>query len=151
MSHQDWELLIAVNLSAPFYFMQASLPHILKTRGAIVNGSSPAGELARPYSAAYTASKAGLTQMTRSLAAEFIGQNIRINMVSYSGIVMSAASASNLPPDLDPKLFHKAETAARAPIALEKVADMFAFLASDAASGFHGSCVTIDNGVSLGV
>jgi NAD(P)-dependent dehydrogenase (short-subunit alcohol dehydrogenase family) len=146
---EDWELTLAVNLSAPFYLTQAALPQLLKHNGAVVSVLSCVAVQANAYTAAYTASKAGLAQMTKALAAEFIGETVRINTVSFGGAAMNAASAAHIPADLDPKLFQRFNSV-RARIEVEEVADVIAFLVSDAARGFHGTCVTLDNGVSLG-
>ena len=145
----DWERTIAINLSAPFYLIQAALPHLLKTEGAAVSVLSCVAVLAHPYTAAYTASKAGLAQLTKSLALEFIGDKVRINSVSFGGAALSPTSAATFPEDLDPKLFQKFSTV-RPRIEVEEVAEVIAFMVSDAARGFHGTCVTLDNGVSLG-
>jgi NAD(P)-dependent dehydrogenase (short-subunit alcohol dehydrogenase family) len=148
-SQDDWELSLAINLSAPFYLTQAALPQLLKTEGAVVTVISGVAVLAEPYTAAYTASKAGVTQMMKSLAKEFIGEKVRINLVSFGGAAMNPAAKQSIPSNLDPKLFQRFSPV-RPRIEIEKVADVVAFLVSDAASGFHGTCVTLDNGVSLG-
>lgn len=148
-AQQDWERTIAINLSAPFYLTQAALPHLLKSEGAVVSVLSCVTALANPYVAAYTASKAGLAQMMKSLAKEFIDEKVRINTVSFGGAALSPTSAANFPANMDPKVFHRFSSV-RPRLVVEKVAEIIAFMVSDAASGFHGSCVTIDNGVSLG-
>jgi NAD(P)-dependent dehydrogenase (short-subunit alcohol dehydrogenase family) len=129
--------------------MQAALPHLISAGGAVVSVLSPVAVLAHPYTAAYTASKAGLAQMTKALAAEFFGENVRINAVAFGGANMGKRAAAGLSPDLDPRLFQKFSSV-RSRIELNEIADVIAFLVSDAARGFHGSCVTIDNGISLG-
>jgi NAD(P)-dependent dehydrogenase (short-subunit alcohol dehydrogenase family) len=68
MAEADWEATLAVNLSAPFYLFQAALPHLLAANGAMVSVGSCAAFMASPFTAAYTASKAGLAQMTKALA-----------------------------------------------------------------------------------
>jgi NAD(P)-dependent dehydrogenase (short-subunit alcohol dehydrogenase family) len=145
----DWERTLAINLSAPFYLIQAALPHLIKVGGAVINVLSPVAVSVHPLTAAYTASKAGLAQLTRSLAKEFISDNVRINAVLFGGAPMGRRASAGIPADLDPKLFQKSPSA-RSPIAIESVADAIAFLASDAAAGFHGSVVSLDNGISLG-
>lgn len=145
----DWERTLAINLSAPFYLMQAALPHLISAGGAIVNVLSPVAVGAHPLTAAYTASKAGLAQLTRSMAKEFLADNVRINAVLFGGTAMGNRAAAGVPPDLDPKLFQKSPST-RPAIPIEAVADAIAFLASDAAAGFYGSIVSLDNGISLG-
>ena len=148
-SQDDWEQSLAINLSAPFYLTQAALPHLLTSEGAVVTVISCVASLAHPYTAAYSASKAGVAQMTRALAIEYRSEKVRINLVSFGGAALSRKSASTMPSDLDPKLFQKFSSV-RPAIELCEVANVIAFLVSDAARGFHGTCVTIDNGVTLG-
>jgi NAD(P)-dependent dehydrogenase (short-subunit alcohol dehydrogenase family) len=145
----DWERTLAINLSAPFYLMQAALPHLIKASGAVVSVLSPVAVSVHPLTAAYTASKAGLAQLTRLLAKEFIAEKVRINAVLFGGAAMGKRATSGIPADLDPKLFQKSPVA-RSPVEVDSVADAIAFLASDAAAGFHGSIVSLDNGISLG-
>ena len=64
----------------------ACLPHLLETKGNIVNMSSSAGVFGQPYSAAYSASKGGVSLMTRAMAVEFSRRGVRINAVAPAGI-----------------------------------------------------------------
>jgi NAD(P)-dependent dehydrogenase (short-subunit alcohol dehydrogenase family) len=64
MATADWNLVLAVNLSAPFFLSQAALPHLIETSGAIVNVSSLAAHIPTAYQVAYGASKAALSHMT---------------------------------------------------------------------------------------
>ena len=63
----DWQRVIAVNLTGTFLMCQAVLPHILENGGNIVNTASNAGLQGLAYSAAYCASKGGVVQLTRAL------------------------------------------------------------------------------------
>jgi len=65
MSPEDWQRTISVNLTAPFLLIKAALPHLRKTRGAIVNIGSVEGLGSNPMHSAYGASKAGLHGLTR--------------------------------------------------------------------------------------
>ena len=60
MRAADWQRTLAVNLSAPFYLIQAAIPHLLKAQGAVVNVTSSAAFVGEAYAAAYCAAKAGL-------------------------------------------------------------------------------------------
>jgi NAD(P)-dependent dehydrogenase (short-subunit alcohol dehydrogenase family) len=150
VSIKDWELSLALNLSAPFYLIQASIPHLLKSDGAVVNVTSCVSVLATPYNAAYTASKAGLTHMTMSLAMEYIHEPIRFNLVSPGAMATNTGTMASIPDDLDPSLF-KRSSSSRGMVGVEDVADLISFLASDASRSYHGTCITIDKGVSLGL
>jgi NAD(P)-dependent dehydrogenase (short-subunit alcohol dehydrogenase family) len=150
VSKRDWDYSIALNLSAPFFLMQAAIPHLLKSNGAVVNVTSPVSVLASAFTAAYTASKAGMSQMTKSLAMEYIHESIRFNLVSPGGLPTDTGSVARIPDDLDPALF-KRSSPARGTVSVDDVADIVAFLASDASRSYHGACISLDKGVSLGL
>lgn len=149
MSGNDWDKTLAVNLSAPFHLIQAALPQLLAANGAVVNVTSCAAHLGQAYTAAYCATKAGLTHLTKSLAMEYIHQPIRFNAVAPGGMMTAlAASLRNLQ-DADAELV-KRYSPLRGMVEIEDVAEMIAFLASDAASGYHGACINIDKGITAG-
>jgi meso-butanediol dehydrogenase / (S,S)-butanediol dehydrogenase / diacetyl reductase len=150
MAAADWDKTIAINLSAPFFLIQAAIPHLLKTNGAVVNVTSCAAFTGQAYLAAYSATKAALTHMTKSLAMEYIHKPIRFNAVAPGG--MATALASNmrsLPNDVDVSLL-KRFTPLRGLVEIDDVAAMVAFLASDAARGYHGASISIDSGITAG-
>jgi NAD(P)-dependent dehydrogenase (short-subunit alcohol dehydrogenase family) len=85
--------------------------------------------------------------MTKVLAKEFIDQPIRINCLAPGSMSVSSGNAARIPDNVD---MSKVQKLSRALITVEDVAAVVAFLASDAAVGFHGACLTMDNGLSLG-
>lgn len=147
MAEEDWEATLAVNLSAPFYLLQAALPHLLAANGTVTSVGSCAAFMASPMTAAYTASKAGLAQMTKALAKEFIDQPIRINYLAPGSMSVSSGNAAKIPGNVD---MSKVQKLSRNLIDVTEVAAVVCFLASDASVGFHGACVSMDNGLSLG-
>lgn len=150
MAAGDFQKTLAINLGAPFYLIQAAIPHLLKTHGAVVNVTSCAAFVGQAYLAAYSATKAGLNHMTKSLAMEYMHQPIRFNAVAPGG--MPTALASNmrsLPKDVDVSLV-KRFSPLRGLVEIDDVATMVAFLASDAARGYHGAVISIDNGITAG-
>lgn len=150
MPKQDWEKTIAVNLSAPFFLSQAAIPYLLEQDGAIVNVSSSATSVGEAYAAAYCASKAGLTHMTKAMAMEYIHKPIRINAVAPGGMSTAIMSnMSNMPKDLDRSLIDRF-VPLRGMVEVEDVANLVAFLSSDAARGYHGACISIDKGITAG-
>lgn len=147
MAEADWEATLAINLGAPFFLFQAAVPHLIDARGAMVSVGSSGAFMAPPFTAAYTASKAALVQMTRVLAKEFIDQPIRINCLAPGSMSVSSGNTARIPGNVD---MSKVQKLSRSLITVENVATIVAFLASDAAVGFHGACLTMDNGLSLG-
>lgn len=140
---------LAVNLAAPFHTMQAAIPHLLETGGAIVNVASAMGITAQAYNAAYCATKAGLIQMTKALAMEFMHSPIRINAVAPGGMMTPLIRCMLTLEDTDPSLLARTSPL-RGVLEPDEIADTVVFLASDAARGYHGSCLVIDNGMCAG-
>jgi NAD(P)-dependent dehydrogenase (short-subunit alcohol dehydrogenase family) len=149
MSTVDWDKTLAVNLSAPFHLIQAALPNLLESHGAIVNVTSCAAHIGQAYTAAYCASKAGLTHLTKALAMEFMQQPIRINAVAPGGMMTTLAMGITKLQDPDPSLLKRYHPL-RGVVEIDDAAEMVAFLASDAARGYHGAVINIDKGVTAG-
>jgi NAD(P)-dependent dehydrogenase (short-subunit alcohol dehydrogenase family) len=149
MAGEDWERVIAVNLSGTFYMCQAALPHLIAHRGNIVNMASNAGLMGQAYTAAYGASKAALVNLTKSLAMEYMKEPIRVNALAPSGTVTRLALGVTFPDDPDPDLTRR-YAGMRGVSRPEEVAEAVAYLASDAAGSVHGAVWSMDNGVTAG-
>ncbi len=145
----EWDMTIAINLSAPFFLSQAAIPHLLDASGAIVNVASSAAFVGEAYVAAYCASKAGLVQMTKAMAMEYVRQPIRINAVAPGGMITNIATGMTIPPDADFELI-KRYSGLRGLVEVADVADLIATLASDAGRGYHGACISLDAGITAG-
>ena len=91
MSREEWERTLRVNLTAPFLFIKAALPHLRAARGSIVNIGSIEGLGSNPLHAAYSASKAGLHGLTRAVAVDY-STEVRCNAVA-PGWTVSGSSA----------------------------------------------------------
>jgi NAD(P)-dependent dehydrogenase (short-subunit alcohol dehydrogenase family) len=149
MPADKFERLLAVNLKAPFYLMQAAIPHLLETDGAVVNVTSTASFVGQAYSSAYCASKAGLTHMTKTLAMEYMHKPIRFNAVAPGGMETNLVADIAFPEGASLDLVQR-YSGIRGLIEVDDVADVVAFLASPAARAFHGDCITIDKGITAG-
>lgn len=149
MSTADWDKTIAVNLSAPFHLIQAAIPHLLASRGAVVNVTSCAAHVGQANTVAYCATKAGLSHMTKALAMEYMHRQIRFNAVAPGGMMTALAAGFRNLQDADPTLI-KRYSPMRGLVEIDEVADMVAFLATDAAQGYHGAIINIDNGITAG-
>ena len=149
MALADWQLIIAVNLSAPFHLIQAAIPHLLAADGAVVNVASTAAYIGQAYSAAYCASKSGLLNLTKSLAMEYSHKPIRFNAVAPGGMATAISDGFNLPEGGDMSLVMR-YSGLRGMVDVDDVAEMIAFLASPSASGYHGACISIDKGITAG-
>jgi NAD(P)-dependent dehydrogenase (short-subunit alcohol dehydrogenase family) len=149
MRAADWEKTLAVNLSAPFYLIQAAIPHLLKSQGAVVNVTSSAAFVGEAYAAAYCAAKAGLNHMTKALAMEYVHKPIRFNAVAPGGMATNIAANIKMPDGVDHALI-KRFSGLRGMVEVDDVAEMIAFLASDAGQSYHGACISIDRGITAG-
>jgi NAD(P)-dependent dehydrogenase (short-subunit alcohol dehydrogenase family) len=149
MAVADWNKTLAVNLSAPFHLSQAAIPHLLAQGGAIVNVASTAAFIGEAYAAAYCASKAGLLQLTKAMAMEYMHKPIRINAVAPGGMATNIAANLRMPEGADLALI-KRFSGMRGLVDVDDVAAMIAHLASDAGRAFHGACVTMDRGITAG-
>ncbi len=143
---KDWNRVIAVNLTGTFLACQAAIPHLLQTRGNIVNTSSTAALGGLPWGAAYAASKGGVLALTRALAVEYGKQGLRVNVVSPGGIVTPMTEGSILPKELDVDILHRIMPLdkRRGP---ETVAGVIAMLASEDGAHLNGANIRIDGGM----
>lgn len=148
LSDQDWNLIQDVNLSGPWFLMQAALPHLEETGGNVVNLASAAGVTGQAYTAAYCASKGGLVLLTKALAVEFAGRGIRFNAVC-PGMVNTPLNTFAMVEGLDPNLMAKLMplVAGAEP---EEIATLVAYLASDEARYVTGAAISIDGGQTAG-
>jgi len=124
-------------------------PHLLESDGAIVNVASSASYIGEAYAAAYCASKWGIVGMTKAMAMEFQKKPIRINAVAPGGMITNIAKNFRPPESADFDLI-KRFSGMRGTVKVEDVADMILMLASPAGRGFHGSCLSIDKGITAG-
>ncbi len=149
MPRELWDRTIAINLTAPFLLSQAAIPHLLESNGAIVNCASTAAFVGEAYAAAYCASKAGLVQMTKAMAMEYVRKPIRINAVAPGGMMTNIASGMTMPEGVEYDLIQRF-SGLRGLIEIEDAAELIAMLASPAGRSYHGACVSIDAGITAG-
>lgn len=149
MTDDDWEQDLAVNLNGPFYLCRAALPQLLERGGNIVNVSSIAGVEGQAYSAGYCAAKHGLIGLTRALAVEYTADRLRVNAVCPGGMLTPQIEQFSAPDDPNYDLIMRTASP-RGMMQPLDVANVIAFLASDAAAAIHGAVYRVDNGKGAG-
>ena len=140
---EDWNRILAVNLTGTFLMCQAALPHLLESNGAIVNTSSTSALAGLAYAAAYGSSKAGVLALTYTLAIEYGKQGLRANAVCPGSITTPMTQAPTFPDGAHMKLITRAMPLDefRGP---ETVASVIAFLASEDAAHINGERIRVD-------
>ena len=147
ITEADWDAVIGVNLKGTFLVGQAVARAMVMagTRGAIVNMSSVNGILAIPSIASYNASKGGVNQLTRVMALALADHGIRVNAVAPGTIATELARNAVLGSDEA-----KARIMSRTPMKRlgepGEIAEVCAFLVSNAASYMTGEIVYVDGG-----
>ena len=106
-SLDEWNRLIAINLTGTFLVCRQALPHLLSSRGNIVNLASTAAHKGQPWASAYAASKGGVLAFTRALAVEYAGAGLRVNSISPGAIDTPITAAFHLPEGADIKLLDR--------------------------------------------
>lgn len=137
--------VLEVNLVGPFMLAQAALPHLLETRGSIVNVSSTSALAGMPYGAAYGTSKGGVSALTRTIAVEFGKRGLRCNAVNPGSILTAMAGPGVVPDDADMKLIMRAQPLDK-PRPPEVVASVIAMLVSDDGAHINGEEIRVDGG-----
>jgi len=145
---EEWDRMMAVNLTAVFLGCKFVLPHMLKqASGAIVNVASTSGLNPQPNRAAYSANKAGVMGLTRQMALQYARQGVRVTAINpgstQTPFVRGAAAAGSPNADVSERL--PIGRSARA----EEQANAIAYLASDEASFITGSILDVDGGSNL--
>jgi meso-butanediol dehydrogenase/(S,S)-butanediol dehydrogenase/diacetyl reductase len=144
---QEWREVIDVNLNGVFFVAQQAASRMLEgSGGVILNMGSTNGLMGYPYYADYNASKAGVIELTRTMALE-LGPRVRVNAVC-PGFILTPMQAAEYTNEM------QSAFAAKLPLNRlgrpEDVAALFAFLASDDAAFITGQCFIIDGGELAG-
>jgi meso-butanediol dehydrogenase / (S,S)-butanediol dehydrogenase / diacetyl reductase len=156
LAHSTWQHTIDIDLSAVFYLTQACLPHLIETKGCIVNVSSAGGHHPVYGTAAYGVAKAGVIALTKSTALEMGRHGVRANVVCPGGVATPMHNKTMGAADFDMAILE--EAAARNMPKLAgiqacepwEIAAAIAYLASDDARYATGTVLTIDGGQTTG-
>ena len=146
MTEQQWDMVININLKSAFNFIHALTPIFMKQKsGNVINMSSIVGLNGNAGQANYSASKAGMIGLAKSVAKELGSRNVRANCICPGFIIteMTAKLSDEV----------KAEWNKRIPLRRggtpEDVADVATFLASDMSSYVSGQVIQVDGGMNM--
>jgi 2-deoxy-D-gluconate 3-dehydrogenase len=148
-SPKDWRDVLAINLDGAFYCSQAAYPEMQKAGGGkVVNIGSMMSIFAAPYAPAYAASKGGVVQMTKSLAAAWARDNIQVNAILPGWIDTELTqNARHQVKGLNERVLERTPAARwGTPADFEGIA---VFFASSASTFITGAAITVDGGFSI--
>lgn len=145
MTVEEFDRVVAVSLRGTFLVCRAALPRMLQRgRGRVVTFGSTAALVGAPGLAAYAAAKGAVLQFTRSIAAEYAAQGIRVNCICPGG-TETPLLRGLMRDRADPEQFARAHPIGRF-AEPEEIAGVVAFLLSDDASYMAGAAVVCDGG-----
>lgn len=147
----EWDKMFNINLRSVFALTQKCLPHLIETKGNIVNVSSVAGTRTFPNILAYGVSKAALDQLTRSAALELASKGVRVNAVNPGVVVTNIHKRGGMDEQTYASFLERSKEThpIGRPGTAAEVADLIYFLASDKASWITGATYAIDGGRAL--
>uniref|UniRef100_A0A0E0MHR7 Ketoreductase domain-containing protein n=1 Tax=Oryza punctata TaxID=4537 RepID=A0A0E0MHR7_ORYPU len=149
---EDFARLMATNLESCFHLSQLAHPLLAaagdtRAGGGVVNISSVAGTVGMPALAVYSMTKGGMNQLTRSLAAEWASDGIRVNCVAPGGVNTDICQDETIDPELIKSEMDRLPM--RRLAEPEEVAAMVVFLCMPAASYITGQVVGVDGGRTI--
>jgi 3-hydroxybutyrate dehydrogenase len=156
-SEETWALVLAVNLSGPFFCMREALPEMAgRGWGRVVNIASVAGKAAMPYIAAYAASKHGLLGLTKVAALEMAEKGVTVNAICpgyvdtpmTEGGIARIAGKTGLPAADVRKRLEELSPQKRM-VSAEEVAALALFLCGEEARGITGQALNVDGGTVM--
>jgi len=146
MSQEDWNTVIAINLTGTFNCIKSALPHMqAQGAGKIINISSIVGETGNFGQSNYSASKGGMIALTKTVAKENAGENIMVNAIAPGFIKTKMVEA--IPKSIIKKVISEIPMGRLGEP--EEIAKLAAFLASDKASYITGQVFNINGGLYM--
>jgi meso-butanediol dehydrogenase/(S,S)-butanediol dehydrogenase/diacetyl reductase len=145
ISEEDWDHAFAVNVKSGFLATKFALPHLRKTRGSVLFTASVAGFEGYTNMASYTATKAAIINMARTIALDHAPEGIRVNVVCPGATDTQMVRSVPVPIEA----FSNALPLKKL-VQPEEIAEAFAYLASAQGASITGQTLAIDGGYSAG-
>ena len=152
---EKWNLILGINLSAPFHAMRAAIPHMKAAGwGRIVSTASAHSLVASPFKSAYVAAKHGLVGLTKTVALELAREGITANCIS-PGYVWTPLVQNQIPDTMKARGLTQeqviddvllAAQPTKTFVTVDQVAALAVFLCSDAAANITGANLSVDGG-----
>src|SRR6478736_2031033 len=147
-SLDSWNQILAVNLTGTFLMCREALPHLMESKGSIVNAASTSSSFGHPWMGAYAASKGAIWSFTQTLAVEYCKVPVRANCIAPGSVHSGITSNVTFPDDItkeEGKLVRRimSPTGFGDP---QDVASVVALLLSDDGKHITGECIRIDGG-----
>lgn len=152
-SLEDFESLLKLNLTSTFLGCKHAVPHLRKTRGAIVNMSSAVALIGQGAASAYVTTKAGQIGLTRALALDLAPERVRVNAVCPAGVMtplMHEWASTQYDPVAALKQVDSWHPLGRRMATTEEIGEVCAFLLSAEAAFITGQSICPDGGAALG-
>ena len=144
VEEEEWQALLAVNLSAAFALSRAAAPALIEHKGSIINIASLSATRVLPNIVPYGATKAALTQLSNGLAVELGPSGVRVNAIAPGHIITPMTQPDLAKPDVSGRLLP------RIPLGrfgtADEVAEAAIFLASQRARYITGTVLAVDGG-----
>lgn len=147
-SLEMWDQTMNINLRGLFNLMHLATPHLIESKGSIVNVSSVNGQRSFPNVLAYNVSKAGVDQLTRCAALELASKGVRVNAVCPGVTITNLHKEGGMDKDTYTKFLEHSKTTH--PLGRvgtsEEAADLILFLASERTGWITGETILFDGG-----
>ncbi|XP_063529613.1 3-oxoacyl-[acyl-carrier-protein] reductase FabG-like [Cydia strobilella] len=147
----NYDTVMSTNMRAVYHLTMRATPHLIKSKGCIVNVSSIASTKPNASTIAYNVSKAALDQFTKCVALELAADGVRVNSVNPGFVKTNILSDTGLSEDQLELVVQNIvnNMPLKKPLQADEVAGVIAFLASNKAKSITGSCFVIDGGSLL--
>ncbi len=145
VSEEDWLRMMGINLNSVFFLSQAAMPHLIATKGNIVNMASSAALVGQIYNAAYCASKGAVVMLSKSMAVEFADRGVRVNAICPGAVKTALTEKFTMPDNANMDMFMRLMPLVDMAEA-DEIAASVAYLASAEARYITGTTLAIDGG-----